>query len=164
MKIYIASDHAGFYLKKQLIQYLGIKGYEVEDCGAYEFDKTDDFPDFVIPCAQKVAADKESLGVVIGGSGQAEQIAANKVKGIRAALFYGPVRPKEAADISGRQSSNPYEIVHLAKLHNNANVLSLGARFQSADDAKAAVTLFLETKYEGGRHDVRLAKIAKLEK
>ncbi len=164
MKVYIASDHAGFYLKKQLIQYLDIKGYEVEDCGAYELDKTDDFPDFVIPCAQKVAADKDSLGIVIGGSGQAEQIAANKVKGIRAALFYGPVRPKEAADISGRQSSNPYEIAHLARLHNNANILSLGARFQSADDAKAAVTLFLETEYEGGRHDARLAKIAKLEK
>jgi ribose 5-phosphate isomerase B len=163
VKIFIASDHAGFYLKKQLIQYLGIKGYEVEDCGAFELDKGDNYPDIIIPCAQKVANDKDSLGIVIGGSGQAEAIAANKVKNIRAALFYGPVRAKEAADITGRQSSNPYEIVRLARMHNNANVLSLGARFQTPDDAKAAVTLFLETEFEGGRHIARLDKIEELE-
>lgn len=159
MKIFIAADHAGFHLKKQLIQYLGIKGYEVEDCGAFELDKEDDYPDIIIPCAQKVADDFDSFGIVIGGSGQAEAIAANKVKNIRAALFYGPVRAKEAADITGRQSSNPYEIVRLARLHNNANILSLGARFQTPDDAKAAVTLFLETDYEGGRHKRRIDKI-----
>jgi len=164
VKIYIAADHAGFYLKKQLIQYLGIKGYEVEDCGAYEMNEKDDYPDFVIPCAKKVAADRDSLGIIIGGSGQAEQIAANKVKGIRAALFYGPVRAKGAADITGRQSVNPYEIARLARMHNNANILSLGARFQTPDDAKAAVTLFLETEFEGGRHIARLDKIKELEK
>ncbi len=163
MKIYLAADHAGFYLKKQLIQYLEIKGYEVEDCGAYEMNESDDYPDFIIPCAQKVAKDHDSLGIVVGGSGQAEQIAANKVKGIRAALFYGPVRAQGAADITGRKSTNPYEIVRLSRLHNNANVLSLGARFQSPDDAKAAVTAFLETEFEGGRHEGRLKKIADFE-
>lgn len=135
----------------------------MEDCGAYELNEGDDFPDFIIPCAEKVAHDKDSLGILVGGSGQAEQIAANKVKGIRAALFYGPIRAQGAADITGRMSTNPYEIVRLARLHNNANILSLGARFQTSDDAKAAVTAFLETEFEGGRHDVRIEKVKKYE-
>lgn len=148
MKIYIAADHAGFYLKKQLIQYLPLKGYEVEDMGAYEMDENDDYPDFVIPCAQRVADETGSLGVVIGGSGQGEAIAANKVNGIRAAVYYG----------------GNYQIPKLAREHNDANILSLGARFMSADDAKKAVTIFLETEFEGGRHQKRLDKIAKIEK
>ena len=86
MRIYIASDHAGFHLKRQLIQYLKIKGLEVEDLGPFEFDPDDDYPDFIIPCAQKVSLQivqgKDVRGIVIGGSGQGEAIAANKVKGI----------------------------------------------------------------------------------
>lgn len=148
MKVYIASDHAGFYLKKQLIQYLKIKDYEVEDCGAFEMDEQDDYPDFIIPCAQKVANDKESLGIVIGGSGNGEQIAANKVKGVRAALY----------------NSGKAEIAKLAREHNNANVLSLGARFISPDEAKRAVTAWLEAEFEGGRHQRRLDKIEEVEK
>lgn len=147
MKIYIAADHAGFYLKKQLIQYLGIKGYDVEDCGAFEMNDKDDYPDFVIPCAQKVAGDKESLGIVIGGSGNGEQIAANKVKGIRAALYSG----------------GKAEIAKLAREHNNANILSLGARFITTDDAKRAITAWLEAEFEGGRHEVRVNKIKEFE-
>ncbi len=146
-KIYIASDHAGFYLKKQLIQYLGIKGYEVEDCGAFEMNEKDDYPDFVIPCAQKVAGDEESLGIVLGGSGNGEQIAANKVKGVRAALYNG----------------GKVEIAKLAREHNDANILSLGARFITPDDAKRAVTLWLEAEFEGGRHQKRLDKIKEYE-
>ena len=164
LKIYVAADHAGFYLKKELIKYLGIKGFDVEDCGVFEMDEADDYPDFIIPCAQKVAGDKESLGIVIGGSGQAEAITANKVKGIRAALFYGPVRSQGAVDVTGRKSSDSYEIVRLARMHNNANILSLGARFQTPDDAKKAVTLFLETEFEGGRHIARLKKIEEIGK
>src|SRR3989338_10701892 len=108
MKIYIAADHAGFYLKKELIKYLGIKGFEVEDLGAFEMNEADDYPDFVIPCAQKVADDTGSVGIVIGGSGQGEAIAANKVKGIRAAVYYG----------------GNSQIPKLAKEHNDANILS----------------------------------------
>ncbi|MBI2327035.1 RpiB/LacA/LacB family sugar-phosphate isomerase [Candidatus Curtissbacteria bacterium] len=145
--IYIASDHAGFYLKKRLIKYLEIKGYEIFDCGAYELDEADDYPDFIIPCAKKVIADKASVGIVIGGSGQGEAIAANKVKGVRAAVFYGP----------------PFDIARLAKEHNDANVLSLGARFVSDDDAKRGVTLWLAAKFEGGRHQRRIDKISKEE-
>ena len=148
MKIYIASDHAGFHLKKQLIQYLKVKDFEVEDCGAYELDEADDYPDFIIPCAQKVADDKSSVGIVIGGSGQGEAIAANKVKGIRAAIYNG---------------GDAKTIGRLAKEHNNANVLSLGARLISSDDAKKAVTAWLDAKFEGGRHVRRVDKIAKFE-
>ena len=147
MKIFIAADHAGFYLKKQLIQYLEIKGYEVEDCGAYEMNEKDDYPDFIIPCAQKVVNDTGSLGVVIGGSGNGEQIAANKVKGILAALYNG----------------GKVEIAKLAREHNNANILSLGARFITPDDAKRAVTAWLEAEFEGGRHQTRIDKIKEFE-
>jgi len=151
MKIYIASDHAGFYLKKQLIQYLEIKGLEVEDLGPNELNPDDDYPDFIIPCAQKVsqqiAKGKDTRGIVIGSSGQGEAIAANKVKGIRAAVInYG----------------NP-EIARLVKEHNDANILSLGARFLSPDDAKKAVTVWLDAKFEGGRHQRRIDKVSRLE-
>ena len=148
MKVYIAADHAGFYLKKELIKYLGVKGIEVEDCGANVLDEADDYPDFIIPCAKKVADDTGSVGIVIGGSGQGEAIAANKVKGIRAAVYYG----------------GNSQIPKLAREHNDANVLSLGARFMGGDDAKKAVTAWLDAKFEGGRHEKRLDKIAKAEK
>ena len=164
MKIYIASDHAGFHLKRQLIQYLKVKDFEVEDCGANVLDEADDYPDFIIPCAQKVAQDKESLGIVIGGSGQAEAIAANKVKGVRAVVFYGPILPHGAADVTGRISRDAYEMVRLTRMHNNANVLSLGARFLTGDEAKKAVSAFLENKFEGGRHERRIEKIEKVER
>lgn len=147
MKIYIASDHAGFHLKKQLKQYLEVKGYEVEDIGAHELEEADDYPDFIIPCAEKVAADKSALGIVIGGSGNGEAIAANKVKGIRAAVY----------------NSGDVRLARLAKEHNNANVLSLGARFIGENDAKRAVTAWLEGEFEGGRHEKRIEKIRKYE-
>src|SRR3989344_2180342 len=153
MKIYIAADHAGFHLKKQLIQYLKVKDFEVEDCGAYELNEADDYPDFIIPCAQKVALRQaqgkpDSVGIVIGGSGQGEAICANKVKGIRAAIYHG---------------GDAKTIGRLAKEHNNANVLSLGARLISPDDAKKAVTVWLNAEFEGGRHVRRVDKIAKFE-
>src|SRR4030067_3013162 len=159
MKIYIASDNGGFHLKKQLFQYLKVKEFEVEDCGAYELDETDDYPDFIIPCAQKVSGDKESLGIVIGGSGQAEAIAANKARGARAGVFYGPILPHGAADVTGRISRDAYEMVKLTRMHNNANFLSLGARFLTGDEAKKAVCAFLDNKFEGGRHERRIEKM-----
>lgn len=149
MKIYIASDHAGFFLKKTLIQYLKIKGYEVEDCGADVLDENDDYPDFVIPCASRVARSKpgEAVGIVIGGSGNGEAIAANKVKGIRAAVY----------------NSGTHFIAKAAKEHNNANILALGAKFISPDEAKRAITTWLEAEFEGGRHQRRIEKISSLE-
>ncbi len=147
MKIYIAADHAGFYLKKQLIQYLQLKDYEVEDCGAFEMNEEDDYVEFCADAAKKVANDSKSVGIVIGGSGNGEAIVANKIKGIRAAVYNG----------------GKTEIAKLAKQHNNANILSLGARFITPEEAKRAVTLWLEAEFEGGRHKRRIDKIAALE-
>lgn len=146
--IYLSSDHAGFELKLALITFLKENGHACEDVGALTYDALDDYPDFIIPCCQKVAADPTSFGLVIGGSGQGEAIAANKVPGIRAALFYG---------------GNP-DILTLSKQHNNANVLSLGARFLTTEEAKSAVQLWLATSFtHEDRHVRRLEKITKFE-
>ena len=147
--IYIASDHAGFELKKILIDHLNSKGRKIEDCGPAVCNKSDDYRDFILPCAQKVASGSpDARGIVVGYSGTGEAIAANKVKGIRSAVYYG----------------GSLDIVKLAREHNNANVLSLGAHFLKEGEAKKAVDLWLDTKYEGGRHDRRLKKIEAYEK
>lgn len=159
MKIYIGSDHAGFELKEKLKKFLGELGHEVEDKGAFELNLEDNYPDFIKPVAEAVAKDFVSFGVVIGGSGQAEAICANRVKGARAAVFYGPKATIGAADVTGRISEDPFEIVRLARLHNNANILSIGARFVSEEEAKEAAKIFLSTEFEGGRHQRRVDKI-----
>jgi len=143
MKIYIGADHAGFEIKEMLKKYLADLKYEVEDKGAFKYEPEDDYPDFVLPVARAVAADPENRGIIIGGSGEGEAICANRVKGARAAVFYG----------------GNFEIIELSRKHNNANVLSLGARFIDDALAKKAVKLWLETPFEGGRHEKRIAKI-----
>jgi len=151
--IYIASDHAGFELKKALVEHLRAKGHEVGDVGAYQYNEQDDYPDFIYPCAAKVAYQQAQgksnvLGIAIGGSGQGEAIVANKVKGIRATVYYG----------------GNLDIIKLSKEHNNANVLSLGARFLTVDQAEEAVDLWLETKFSSeSRHLRRIQKIKKIE-
>ena len=147
-KIYIASDHAGFELKEKIEEFLLGLNLEVEDCGPHSFVASDDYPDFIIPAAEKVAGDLEnSCGIILGGSGQGEAIAANKVNGIRSIVFYG----------------GDFKIIELARTHNNANILSLGARFLSIEEAKKAVKLWFETKFEEGRHQSRIDKILKFE-
>lgn len=154
MKIYLASDHAGFELKAKLVEFLQSQRYEFEDLGPAEFNHDDDYPDFVYPCAEKVALRQaqgklNDVGIVIGGSGQGEAMVANKVKGIRAAVYYG----------------GNLEITKLSKEHNNANLLSLGARFLTSGQAIEAVKLWLETKFsEDARHVKRIQKISELEK
>ena len=147
MKIFLASDHAGFELKEKLFAYVRELGYEVEDMGAHELNPEDDYPDFVTPCAQMVAADSDppagGLGIILGKSGEGEAMAANRVRGVRAAVFYG----------------GSHEIIQLAREHNNANVLSIGAHFVTTEEAKEAVKLFLETPFsDSPRHIRRLAK------
>src|SRR3989338_5854680 len=105
-KICLAADHAGFELKEHVKSFLSSQGYEVKDFGTHSYDKEDDYPDFMIPCAEEVSKSK-CLGIIFGGSGQGEAISANKVKGIRAAVYYG----------------FNIELVKLSKLHNNANIL-----------------------------------------
>lgn len=145
MKIYIASDHAGFEMKEKLKSYLKELGYEAEDRGNFVYDEQDDYPDFVSLVAKKVSEDPENnRGVVLGGSGQGEAIVANRVKGVRAAVLYF-------------YNEN---IIRLSREHNNANVLSLGARFLNDEEAKRAVKLWLEVPFPGDeRHKRRINKI-----
>ncbi len=120
MKIYISSDHTGYEIKEKLKTYLTPLGHEIEDKGPFAYNADDDYPDFVRPMAEAVAADASSRGIILGGSGQGEAMCANRVPGARAALFYGEALPKGAIDIAGAQSSDPFEIVKLAVLHNDA--------------------------------------------
>ena len=144
MQIYIGSDHAGYELKEALKKYVGLLGYAFEDKGAPEYEEFDDYPDFIHPVARAVAENPDSFGIVLGGSGQGEAICANKTAGVRAALFYG----------------GNMDIVKLAREHNDANVLSLGARFVGEQEAMDAVKLFLETPFSNEeRHARRLAKL-----
>ena len=148
LMIYIGSDHAGYNLKEKLKQFLLESKYKVLDMGTRELNKDDDYPDFVVPVAQAVAGDKESFGIILGGSGEGEQISANKIDGVRAIEYYG----------------GNLEIVKLGREHNDANVLSLGARFITEEEAKNAVKLFLETQFSGDeRHIRRINKIDKEE-
>ncbi len=159
MKIYIAADHAGFALKNALTEHIRTLGYEVEDMGALSLDKDDDYPDFMMPLAKRVADEVSARGIIVGGSGQGEAMCANRVKGVRAAVFYGPMRVTAALDIEGGHSEDGYDAVRLPRRHNDANVLSIGARFVSGDEADEAVRIFLETPFSGSvRHARRLAK------
>ena len=156
MKLYIGSDHAGYELKEKIKEFLGNFKYEVEDKGAFEFNSDDDYPDFICPVAEAVAEDKGSFGIILGASGQGEAMCANKTKGIRTAVYYGPARNPQT-DISG----NILDMITSVRAHNDANILSLGARFISEDEAKEAVKTFLETKFSGDERHIR--RINKLE-
>jgi ribose 5-phosphate isomerase B len=158
-KIFVASDHAGFALKNALTEHVRTLGYEVEDVGAHTLDPEDDYPDFVTPLAKKVAASPDARGIVVAGSGQGEAMCANRILGVRAAVFYGPMRVTAALDIEGGRSEDGYDAVRLPRRHNDANVLTIGARFVSGDEADEAVRIFLETPFSGSpRHSRRLAK------
>ncbi|PIR83474.1 ribose-5-phosphate isomerase [Candidatus Kaiserbacteria bacterium CG10_big_fil_rev_8_21_14_0_10_56_12] len=158
-KVYIAADHAGFALKEALIAHVRTRGYEVEDLGAHHLEATDDYPDFMTPLAERVAAEPDARGILVGGSGQGEAMCANRVRGVRAAVFYGPREVTVALDIDGGHSEDGYDAVRLPRRHNDANVLSLGARFISGEEADTAVRIFLDTPFSGAeRHRRRLAK------
>ena len=146
MRLHIGSDHAGLELKNELLAHLVNAGHDVTDHGPYEYDALDDYPDFCIPAAQAVAKDSTSLGIVIGGSGNGEQISANKVAGIRAVLAWS------------------IETAKLGREHNNANVVSIGGRMHSIEECKAIIDAFLATPFSNdARHIRRINKIAKYE-
>jgi ribose 5-phosphate isomerase B len=145
--VYLGADHAGFELKAHLINHLTGAGHEVVDVGAHEYDPQDDYPPFCIETARRVVADEGSLGIVIGGSGNGEQIAANKVAGCRAALTWS------------------VETAMLAREHNDAQVAGVGARMHTAEEATAIVEAFLATPFSGGeRHARRIALLADYER
>ncbi|MQA93912.1 MAG: ribose-5-phosphate isomerase [Streptosporangiales bacterium] len=142
MRVYLGSDHAGFELKRHLIDWLRAQGHEAVDVGAPSYDAADDYPPFVIRAAHRVADDPGSFGIVLGGSGNGESMAANKVPGVRAALVWND------------------EIATLAREHNDANVISIGARMHTHDQATGFVALFLCTPFSGDdRHSRRITQM-----
>lgn len=144
MKIYLGTDHAGFNLKEKLIPFLKSLGHSVIDKGAFSYNKNDDYPDYIKPVAKAVSRNVKNRGIILGASGQGEAIVANRFKGIRAAVYYG----------------GSEKIVKLSRMHNNANILSLGARFLTEQQAKKAVSLWLSTAFsKDKRHEMRIKKI-----
>ncbi|RLK13240.1 ribose 5-phosphate isomerase B [Micromonospora sp. M71_S20] len=147
MRVYLGSDHAGFELKVHLVNHLAKEGHDVVDVGPHAFDPDDDYPAFCLHTGDRVVADVGSLGVVIGGSGNGEQIAANKVAGVRAALAWS------------------IDTAQLAREHNDANVVAVGARQHTLDEATAIVEAFLTTPFSGNeRHARRIAQVADYER
>ena len=147
MRVHIGTDHAGFELKQHLVEHLRSLGHDVVDHGAHEYDAADDYPPFCLHAARAVADEPGSLGIVIGGSGNGEQIAANAVPGIRAALAWSE------------------ETARLAREHNDATVIAIGARRQTAEEALGFVRVFLATPFSGDeRHARRIALLADYER
>jgi ribose 5-phosphate isomerase B len=147
MRVYLGSDHAGFELKARLVERLTELGHDPVDCGAHTFDPQDDYPAPCITAAARMIADAGSLAVVIGGSGNGEQIAANKVRGVRAALAWND------------------ETARLAREHNDANVISIGARNHPEADAVRFVEIFVGTPFSREqRHARRIAELAEYER
>jgi ribose 5-phosphate isomerase B len=147
MRVYLGSDHAGFELKVHLANHLAKQGYEVVDVGPHAYDPDDDYPAFCLHTGQRVVDDPGSLGVVIGGSGNGEQIAANKITGVRAALAWN------------------IDTAQLAREHNDANIMAVGARQHTLDEASALVETFLSTAFSGNpRHARRIAQVADYER
>jgi ribose 5-phosphate isomerase B len=147
VRVYLGCDHAGYELKVHLASHLPALGYQVVDAGPTEFDPDDDYPVYCLRTGARVVADPGSLGVVIGGSGNGEQIAANKVPGVRAALAWN------------------LETARLAREHNDANVVGIGARMHTLDEATGIVSAFLSTPFSRGeRHARRIAQIAEYER
>lgn len=144
MRIAVASDHAGYALKEELKRFVQELGHEVRDFGTYTPDPVD-YPDFVVPAAEAVARGECELGIVLGGSGNGEAMAANKVPGVRCAVCWESYTAR------------------VSRQHNDANMLSLGARVIGPELAREIVRTWLEARYEGGRHDRRLAKLRAVE-
>ena len=155
MKIFIGTDHAGYVLKEKLASFLRAKGYEVIDKGAFEYNEKDDYPDFVVPVAKEVSRDPEKVkGIILGATGEGEAMVANKFPYARAIVYYGksPSVVDDEADVLVR-----------SREHNNANILSLGARYFTEESMMEAVNLWLNTPFSGEeRHVRRLLKIDKI--
>lgn len=146
MRVHIGGDHAAYELHGDLVTFLEGEGYEVTDHGPHTFDALDDYPTFVLRAAEAVARDPGSLGIVLGGSGNGEQMAANKVSGIRAALCYND------------------ELARLAREHNDARVISIGGRMNSIEEARSMVRVFLTTAFSGeARHQRRIDMVSRYE-
>lgn len=164
MKIALATDHTGFEQLKDLQTFLEEMGHECQSYGPATLNLSDDYPDFIFKASQAVSDGTAEMGIILGGSGQGEAMAANRFKNVRCAVFYGPAVVGRIIDANGRVSSSPYEIVRLSRQHNNANMLSLAARFVSLSDMKQVIRIWLETPFsEEPRHVRRIDKLDRLD-
>jgi len=152
MKIYIGTDHAGYVLKEKLVSFLKLQGHEVVDMGAFEYNEEDDYPDFVVPVAREISKNSDGArGIILGGTGEGEAIAANRFPHVRAVVNYG-----EAIAVVDNESN----VVVRSREHNDSNILSLGARYFTEESMMDTVKLWLDTPFtKDERHIRRLAKI-----
>jgi ribose 5-phosphate isomerase B len=162
MKIALSTDHTGLELLKRLEGFLASQGHDCVNFGPESLAPDDDYPDFIFPAAQAVASGDCQAGIIMGGSGQGEAMAANRVKGARCAVYYGPAKAVGAVDAAGSAAADEYEILRLSRQHNDANILSLAARFLTWEDIQKAVTIWLETPFSNAERHVR--RIAKLDR
>lgn len=158
MIIALTSDHTGYEQLKDLQPFLEGLGHRCIHFGPVKLQPSDDYPEFIMPAAKAVAAGECEKGIILGGSGQGEAMAANRIKGVRCAVFYGPAVPLKVIDAEGHTSHDPYAIVRLSRQHNDANMLSLAARFVSFNDMKNVIKLWLETDFKGEERHARRIK------
>jgi ribose 5-phosphate isomerase B len=160
MKIAVASDHAGFEQLGALADWLRGQGHEILNFGPATFQPDDDYPDFIFGAAQALSSGQVERAIVLGASGQGEAMAANRFKGVRCAIYYGVAVPRGVVDAGGRVSHDPHEIIRLSRLHNDANAISLAARFVSLEEMKQVIRLWLETPFsDEQRHSRRIKKL-----
>lgn len=160
MKIALSTDHAGYEALKRLKQFLESQGHECADYGPQSLQTDDDYPDFIFTAAKAVASGECEAGIIFGGSGEGEAMAANRVKGARCAVFYGPAVAQQPVDAEGTTSEDPYEILKLTRLHNHANMLSLSGRFLNTDQINHAAQVWLAAPYSNEpRHERRIRKL-----
>lgn len=162
MKIALSTDHAGFNLLSEIRNYLEPRGFGCVNYGPAALNENDDYPDYIFPAAESVANGECDLGIICGGSGQGEAMVANRVKGIRCAVYYGPAHASKPINNEGELAVDQLEIIRLSREHNDANMLSLGARFLTWEQITEAIDLWLSTPFNGEkRHSRRIKKIDK---
>jgi ribose 5-phosphate isomerase B len=164
MNIVLSTDHAGVELLKKIETFLTGQGHACVNVGPITIDPHDDYPDYIIPAAQAVGTGTYERGIIMGGSGQGEAMAANRIQGVRCAVYYGPAKAAGAVDADGAAATDEYEILRLSRQHNDANILSLAARFLTWEDIEKAVTIWLDTPFsDAERHARRIAKLDKIQ-
>ncbi len=155
MKIALATDHAGYQQLQEIQKWLVSHGHECHNFGPAELVPGDDYPDFILPAAKAVAEGNFDRGIILGGSGQGEAMAANRIKGVRCMVFYGPAVARKVIDAEGHTSHDPYSLVKLSRQHNDANMISVAARFVSLEDMKSVVMLWLGAEFSGEERHTR---------
>ncbi|HET8991475.1 MAG TPA: RpiB/LacA/LacB family sugar-phosphate isomerase [Candidatus Saccharimonadales bacterium] len=158
MKVALSTDHTGLAyggVVEEVLKHLEDLGHECVYFGPKSLDMGDDYPDFMFPAATAVASNECHIGIILGGSGQGEAMAANRIKNVRCTVFYGQAVAKNSVDAEGHVNRDPYEILRLSRQHNHANMLSLATRFLSLDEIKTAITVWLDTPYSNSQRHIR---------